>query len=785
MSSNERFSDTGSGGRSLRDRVTDVFDRLQDSGGGGRSSSSSDGESDDSIRRQFNDELGGGTGGTSDRASNESDTQAPRGAQRAVDRTPGDTGQSRADTTQTGARAAVDQTPDAQADPNASVRVREQRRRNERRNRTLEDATPGPSASDPNADPSPSTRNESTDDVIQQAVRALGDFGTTPVRDLGDTPVENPVTGNRVETDLNRATAQLSAFAGRRARDDTLDPFGGPQRVAEGVAREAGQEEVAEFFARNRRRTNRVQAGVGEAILTAPTSILTAGKEGAETVRSVAEGETGVEEVGEQGATLARLTATQARDNPFRTAGSLVGDTLLGTAGIGAASRASRAARAARVRARVDDTVSFEDITSNRGAEGELPEFDTSTNAPASEAVREVRDRATDAPEAVQRAVDSDSVLFRSEADRLDADLEAGEGQYELPGLFTSPDASPLRLDIGSDSSSLGLRLPRLSAFEGDTIDAIPDRGAESGRIPDGEGGTQPDPSTGGFEFLTEDADPGTAFVRATGDRTTELEAIFPPGSRFDRSSTLGVELPDGDVATLDVFRQADADASRRLDDADAEVDLDTGGGGDTLTLNELTERYSSSGGRPNGTPVLPPLSLTSGGGVSTGSRGGTGGGGGTGTGGSGGTGTTDLPPLTSPPSGGSGGGSIFDPPTSSPPNTPPTSPPTTPPTEPPTTPPTEPPGGPPSSPPTTTTTTPPTRPPSSPPTSPPSTGGGIPGVPTFGGPDRPRVDPDLSDDDPDERRQRRAQRELDELFSSGFVSGEELFEIEVAADET
>jgi hypothetical protein len=45
--------------------------------------------------------------------------------------------------------------------------------------------------------------------------------------------------------------------------------------------------------------------------------------------------------------------------------------------------------------------------------------------------------------------------------------------------------------------------------------------------------------------------------------------------------------------------------------------------------------------------------------------------------------------------------------------------------------------------------------------------------------PDPPRVDLDIFDDDPDDQRRRPREEEIDDLFSSGFVSGEELFDLE------
>ncbi|WP_367175100.1 hypothetical protein [Haloarcula rubripromontorii] len=230
----------------------------------------------------------------------------------------------------------------------------------------------------------------------------------------------------------------------------------------------------------------------------------------------------------------------------------------------------------------------------------------------------------------------SEGALFRSETDRLPADLEAQEGQYELPGLFASPDASPLRTSLGASRSLSDFR-PRLarpsdfspdtqrfSGFEGDRIEGMPSRAAGSGRVSGPDGEPMPDPDAAGTRFLRTDADEGTAYVRATGDRTTELEAIFPEGSEFRRQRQLAVDLPNDEVATLDVFERrgssVDGPDSRRSD-----VD------GDTQServfrsddIRELERRRSQS---PDGQPVAPTASVGSGSGrtgVSSGLSGG------------------------------------------------------------------------------------------------------------------------------------------------------------------
>lgn len=470
-------------------------------------------------------------------------------------------------------------------------------------------------------------------------------------------------------------------------------------------------------------------------------------------------------------------TTEAAQENPARFAGAAVGQIVLGTAALKGVRAGAQRGRNLRVRLDSDDTIDFEDITDERGVRGENPTFDTSPSAPTSEAVEEVIRRSERAPDELKRATDTNRVLFRSESERLPESIDVGEGRYELPGLFTSPDASPLRLDFGRERSVSDLipRLPRasdftgrtqrLSAFEGDRIEGAPSRAAGSGRLFDVEEG-RPDPSTAGYQFFTEDATPGTAYVRPTGDRTPELETVFPPDTEFTKTGQLAVNLPEGDVGTLDVFRRIDDDANTRTtvpDLADADDAADR-----VFTVGEI-ERRSTRADAPSGTPVTPPVfgsgSTAPTGGDATGTTSGSGspadtvfGGGTTGPGGSsrgGGTSTGPftLPPSSSPPTG-SESNPIFSPPTSPPTGgsgSPSTSPPTSPPT----------------GPPSTGTGSPPSGGPGSPGG---GSSGGVPGLPSDGGPTAPRnlFAPRRSNDDDEDRL--REFRVDDEVFDTGVV---------------
>jgi hypothetical protein len=210
-----------------------------------------------------------------------------------------------------------------------------------------------------------------------------------------------------------------------------------------------------------------------------------------------------------------------------------------------------------------------------------------------------------------------ESVLLRSEDDPLDEEFTAQRGEFELPGLFASPDLSPLRLTTRR-SNSLSLGLPRVrgpgeqvTAFPGDRIEGMPRRAAESG-FESGPGGRRPDPETGGARFLEGEAKEGTAYVRATGDRSAELEAIFPPGSKFTQQSEFAVRMPDGRLVPGSLFK-------RRGTPGDSDVDVPEEGGGDLFAAEELPSTRISRA--DDTTPVYPPFASGTGSSASTGGR--------------------------------------------------------------------------------------------------------------------------------------------------------------------
>lgn len=294
--------------------------------------------------------------------------------------------------------------------------------------------------------------------------------------------------------------------------------------------------------------------------------------------------------------------------------------------GVPAGLRSFRAARGAR------ETIRFEDITTQAAVEGgELPKFETRPGEPTELAVRELATRAGDQPEALQELTGTEQVLFHTTPERLGPDLTVGEGASELPGLFTSGDASPIGVSrLESQSSGLVERLKpsrpdlsttpdRVAAFEGDRITGMPEWAVGAGyelRRPSGEvvesglsrgrakaraEGTnlevRPQSDTPGFRFLTEEAEPGTAQVRPRGSRTSEQEAIFPPESAFAEQSRFAVELPSGELAAGDVFRRVSEQAERAGRGPETPTES-------VRTATEISQQATTSPGGPTGLTV-------------------------------------------------------------------------------------------------------------------------------------------------------------------------------------
>lgn len=286
--------------------------------------------------------------------------------------------------------------------------------------------------------------------------------------------------------------------------------------------------------------------------------------------------------------------------------------------------------------------VPYRTITDEYGARGEISRFETRPGESTAKAVEEVRTRASDQPSEVTEATGQESLLYHTTGEKLPSDLTVTEGASELPGLWTAPDANPVGLrgtSFGETLSGYRPRLPnwrttpdRVAAFEGSRIEGMPGRaqgaayevrgpsgeiiarglgrGEAKSRAADIEGAeVAPDTTTGGYEFLTGEAEPGTAYVRPTGSRSSELEAIFRPESEFGEvaaargSVRVGgreVNVPytdwqftvGGERLPVDFFRRVGESAESVRQGAEAARQTVEGGGAEPTTYREITGSY-------------------------------------------------------------------------------------------------------------------------------------------------------------------------------------------------
>ena len=309
------------------------------------------------------------------------------------------------------------------------------------------------------------------------------------------------------------------------------------------------------------------------------------------------------------------------RDYPISTA---AGFALPTAAGVPATVRGYRATEGTQGRVRWDE------ITDEAGAAGDLPHFDTATSAPTGRAISELEGRMEAQPDVIRQQADG-GVLFHTTGEPFGRGrFEIGEGASEYPGLFTSPEASPLGLrergvSRPSDESGLSFGLGDYSfqpeaapGFRPRGLDAIPSRAAEPGyavrdpqgnvvetglsraeanRIADEVGGDRvPDPTTRGYEFMFEEAPTETGMVRPPGDRTAEMEAILPPDSQFQRAGAVGVEMPDGRTIRSDIYQPFGEPArgpDARRADPDGPVDP-------PITAREIRDRVSEPTRQPD-----------------------------------------------------------------------------------------------------------------------------------------------------------------------------------------
>jgi hypothetical protein len=249
--------------------------------------------------------------------------------------------------------------------------------------------------------------------------------------------------------------------------------------------------------------------------------------------------------------------------DPAGAAGAATGGIITGFAAGKAIERGARAVRSARVRANTDVTIDAEDLTSPGVREGEtrLPTFSRRAQSDTGEAIAEFRERLrSETPDVIAEQLDESLAFHGTESELPRSRFQALSGESELPGLFVSADLSPLRLPFGDDGpSSFRPRLPKLfddsmaAGIVNPDVDALPDDLSLSGAR----------------EFLEQQADEGVAFVRGQQIRTSEQEAIFPPGTSFVEDPTRVALRTDEGLVPLRFYR------TERSGDVDVDVDLD------------------------------------------------------------------------------------------------------------------------------------------------------------------------------------------------------------------
>ncbi|WP_353635661.1 hypothetical protein ABSL23_17345 (plasmid) [Halobacterium sp. NMX12-1] len=455
-------------------------------------------------------------------------------------------------------------------------------------------------------------------------------FGTITSKDSGsvNTEVTDALTQSggflteSQEQDLRVRANRLSseyAFIG-----DTL------QDTVSGVT---GSEKAGRFAGSFGDVVGNLPANVDRGILAAET--------GVETVQNspdVGAADT-IAAVGSVTGALTKQTVQSAQKNPYQFAGEIAGGAALGTAAFKSFEKAGDISRSVSLTGR--ETVDYSDITDEAGVRGELPGFDTDSDAPTREAVDEIRTKASDNPDAATEGTGGDSTLYHGTQAEFDADLEVGEGASELPGLFTSPEASPIALQgsgTGWPSPTLKPRLPsiggksdRFVGLPGDDVRGMPEdatgagyavkqgddvvesglgRGEAKARASDmDDAEVAPDPTTSGYEFLMENAEAGAAYVRPEGGRTTELESIFPPESEFTKTGTVAVRVgrkqfpgTDADIpgtgrkVPLDLFER-DGDTTADSSSGEFLEDLDEGGSTTAAAVSRDLDRLGGGDG--------------------------------------------------------------------------------------------------------------------------------------------------------------------------------------------
>ncbi len=494
-------------------------------------------------------------------------------------------------------------------------------------------------------------------DVIQRRVPDEGDVlaGTTgAVEDAGRTLLGEERADREIASELTEGDGSLpfTLTEGERAevkqdirqRRRALDVSDEAESFVQGVT---GSGTAASVAAGLGRVPGDFASATAGATLLADTGVRTAANL-PETVGKYGAAATG-ETIANAVTSSARGSVEQFAENPAEVGGQIAGGFVAGGAVTRTARAGRTAARSTRVRTKADSSVDYEDITTDRGAEGDLPEFDTDPEAPTREAVDEVSERARDNPDAAAPGDAEGAVYHTTDQDVTDfgdemgsQGFETGEGRSELPGMFTSPEASPIGLDRRARSSYIrslanpglprarGGRSDQVVSLPGDDVRGFPDDATGAGyELRDSSGepvsrglgrgeakslaeGTDlevaPQSNTGGYQYLTEEAEAGTVNVRPQGARTTELEGIVPPGTRYVEEGTTAVRMPGrtipgtdrqipGTGRTIPMRRFREVDSDGDLDGAGSSTttaDADAGAGDDTVGVVSSSDLPSS-----------------------------------------------------------------------------------------------------------------------------------------------------------------------------------------------
>lgn len=315
----------------------------------------------------------------------------------------------------------------------------------------------------------------------------LNDIGGVETQDLGDTPINNPVTGNRIETDLNRTRDNIgNQVADFRNFSETIFRAGVTNRL---YGTDSSNDTQAESFGREvttRSLTGSATGAVG--VIQAPLDTAAAAKEVAETAAFGVGGSGSLtdrgQQIADQGARFGAATAQAAGRRPFEFAAGAVVETAVGGVAGSRFSAATRSgSRAARRAARnTADGLGSRTPTVDIGFNPNAPTFDVTPGA--FDAVRRTRDRSSSSSGsdgsslsqtqgAIQSTLANADLALQGAARRI-GEVTSNPGQRVNAGIdrvvntvVTDPDTQTRTIDVRSPSE-------RISSVAPDTPDVNP-----------------------------------------------------------------------------------------------------------------------------------------------------------------------------------------------------------------------------------------------------------------------------------------------------------------------